>query len=203
MSIPKIIFRTVPETTADQVEKWWVEIGELHPGWELITYRDPLPPEDFPLTSQYWGACQTGAQKAGLIRLEGLLKHGGIYLDSDVSLFKRLDTLLQLEGFACWEDPNTVPDAVLGAKPGHPAIAECLELAISRLVANSGEWKTDGPWGTGPGVTTTVLPTHDDILLLPPACFFPVHYNEKGKLHRHKPAPYEFGMHWWEASWLK
>lgn len=200
--IPKRIIRTVPAETSDQVEAWWKQTVNLHPDWSTITYRDPIDPAQFPLTSPLWSRCQNGAQLAGLIRLEALLD-GGIYLDSDIELYRRLDPLLACSAFAAWEDPNTVPDAVLGAEPNHQAIRTCLALAIERILSTSTDWRTgNGAWATGPGVTTTVLPGRADVFLLPPGAFYPVHYSAKDTIAAYTPEPWSFGIHHWHASWL-
>lgn len=195
--IPRLIFRTVPAATSGEVEQFWADTTVLHAGWQMITYRDPIDPDLFPLSSPHWDRCTSGAQRAGLIRLEGLLRHGGIYLDSDVEVYRPLDSLLGVAAFAAWEDAKVVPDAVLGAKPAHPAIGDCLERAIDVL--------EQGPWASGPGVTTAVLPGRADVLLLPPGSWYPYHYSQRDRRHDdHRTTnPWAFGAHHWEGSWLR
>lgn len=196
--IPPILHRTVPTETTPEVEGWWDHWCDLHPGWEHSTWRDPIDPADFPRTAHAWPRCSSGAQLAGLIRLEALWHHGGIYLDSDVEGYRALNPLLHLPAFAAWEDERTVPDAVLGAEPHHPAIDTCLVLALARL--------DGGAWESGPGVTTEVLRDRTDVLLLPPASFYPYHWSPAAKRRgRHAPHwrnPWTFGAHHWQASWL-
>jgi hypothetical protein len=194
--IPRILHRTVPAETTAEVERWWARFGELHPGWTLLTHRDPLDPADWPETSDLWPLCTSGAQKAGLIRLEALHRWGGVYVDSDVQPFRPFDSLLHLPAFAAWEDAKVVPDAVLGSMPGHPAFAAMLEMARREVCARRGAWHS------GPGVTTAILPGRPDVLLLPPGAFYPVHYTEKADLDAHVPEPWGFAMHRWHASWL-
>lgn len=203
--IPRRLVRTVPAATTEQVERWWATACALHPDWEHVTHRDPIDPALFPFTSDDWPRCTTGAQLAGLIRLEDLYHSGGCYIDSDVELYRPLDPLLGLGCFAAWEDADVVPDAVLGAEAGHPAIAACIDLALDRLRSNSPDWRTGpGAWGTGPGVTTTILPGRDDVTLLGTEAFFPYHYSE---LHRrtddHAANPATYGAHHWHGSWVK
>lgn len=196
MSIPKIIHRTVPEVTTAEVEGWWERWQDLHPHWMCLTWRDPLDPADFPLTSAAWHRCTSGAQRAGLIRLELLLTHAGIYVDSDVEPIRRLDPLLHLEGFSAWESPTVTPDAVMGARAGHPAVRRCLDLALERI--------EQGAWVSGPGVTTEVLPGRDDWLLLPPASFYPYYFNEPERADDDFAAlPWVMGVHRWHGSWNK
>jgi mannosyltransferase OCH1-like enzyme len=204
--IPQVIVRTVPQETSGEVEAFWSRIADIHHGWELITYRDPLDPADFPLSAHLWPRCQNGAQFAGLIRLEALWHHGGVYLDSDMEMFRSVEPLRGVQVFAAWEDPNTVPDAVIGAEPGHPAIKACLDLATKRILSDSTDWRTgNGAWSTGPGVTTTVFRRRDDVLLLPPGTFYPVHYTDKASASWatvQTDHPWAYGAHRWHASWL-
>ncbi len=204
--IPRILHRSVPATTAATTEQRWARAVELHHDWSHLTWRDPLDPDLFPLTAPHWHRCVAGAQLAGLVRLELLCTHGGIWLDSDVDLYRPLDPLLGCPAFAAWEDADCVPDAVLGAAPNHPAMRACLELAIRRINSDVTDWRTGrGPWATGPGVTTTVLPGRSDVLLLPPGSFYPVHYRDKDRTEWsvvEVSQPWAFGAHCWDASWL-
>jgi glycosyl transferase family 7 (putative galactosyltransferase)/glycosyl transferase-like sugar-binding protein len=198
-SIPRILHRVVPEVSPPEAEEWWERFGELHPDWTLMTHRDPLKPKEWPLTARHWGKCRTGAQLAGLIRLEALWRWGGIYVDQDVEPFRSLEPLLSLHAFAAWEDQRCVPDAVLGAEPEHPAIRRCLDLAIKRLPL--------GTWKSGAGVTTEVLPNRSDVMLLPPASFYAIHYRdpERETKMAHFDAtqePWAFALHRYWGSWL-
>jgi hypothetical protein len=194
--IPRILHRVVPEHTTAEVEAWWSAFAAYHPGWEMRTWRDPLDPADFPISSPSWSACTSGAQLAGLVRLEALWHHGGIYVDSDCEPYRSLEPLLGLHAFAGWEDNAVVPDAVIGAEPQHPAIRQCLDLALVRV--------PQGAWASGPGTTTEVLAARDDVLLLPPGSFFPYHYRAKNLRHRDHASeqPWAFMAHHWAGSWL-
>jgi hypothetical protein len=196
--IPAMLHRTVPVQTSAEVERWWRDATRLHPSWEAHTWRDPLNPTHFPLTAPLWERCTSGAQRAGLIRLEVLATKGGIYLDSDVQLYRSLEPLRYVPAFAAYEDPRVVPDAVLGCVPGHPAILWALEEACESVR------RGEGAWDSGPGVTTRTLRGRADVLLLPPGSFYPYHYTEKAKRRRedHKTAqPWAFGAHHWAHSW--
>lgn len=198
--IPRRLIQSVPEKTTAFQDGMWELARSLHPDWGHVSYRDPIDPGAFPRTSPYWHLCQSGAQLAGLVRLEALWNDGGIWIDSDMQIFRSLDSLRQCRAFAAWEDTNVIPDAVIGAEPRHPAIDTCINLAIRRIAS-----RRNDAWWTGPGVTTAVFPNRDDVLLLGPESFFPVFYNPRADLeHRlasHVPAPWEFGMHHWSWSW--
>lgn len=197
-TIPRILFRTVPPETTEEVEAWWAEFARFHPGWLLVTYRDPLDPAQWPETGALWARCANGAQKAGLIRLEALVRHGGIYVDSDVEPFRPFEPLRWAPAFAGWEDANVVPDAVLGSAPGHPAFRACLAEAVELVAGGSRD-----AWQTGPGVTTKLLPGRDDVLLLAPGAFYPMHYLDRSsrELVQDARAPWMFAMHHYTHSW--
>ena len=194
-TIPRILHRTIPAEVSDEVEAWWRRFGELHPGWELKTYREPIDPANWPLTGDLFARCANGAQKAGLIRLEALYRQGGVYVDSDVEPVRSFEPLLHVRAFAAWEDETTVPDAVLGAEAGHPAFEAMLEKARNVLTGGGDAWQS------GPGVTTELLPGRPDVLLLPPGAFYPAHYLEKNKLGTRLDAPWVFCEHKWHHSW--
>lgn len=198
-AIPARLYRTVPAETTPEVEAWWDQARNLHPEWEHVTFRDPLNPADFPLTHHLHDRCANGAQKAGLVRLELLATHGGIYIDSDMELFRSWDALRAVPAFAGWEDTSVVPDFVLGAQAGHPMFAAMLEEAIRLIESGSGD-----AWETGPGVTTRFLPDRPDVLLLPPGAFAPAHYLDRDSqemIAADRP-PWAFGMHHYSGSWL-
>lgn len=197
--IPRRLIRTVPAQTTAEVDAWWRTALELHPGWSVLDLRDPLDPAQFPLTGAAWPDCRNGAQKADLIRLEAVYAHGGIYLDSDVELYRPLDPLLACRAFAAWQDKDWVPNAVFGAEAAHPAIAELLQAALATLKT------ARGTIATGPRVFTQILPGRDDTLLLPPGSFYPYHHTQardaRARDHRAEQ-PWCFGAHHWQGSWL-
>ena len=173
----------------------------MNPGWRFMSWQDPIDPEQFPLTSPYWAKCQPGAQIADLIRLEALLTWGGVYVDWDVKPMRPLAPLTHCEAFAAYEDTKVVCNAVLGARREHPAIRECLDLAIERLNPNN-------VWAGGPGVTTDIMVGREDVLLLPPETFYPVSYRDPDRdrlMRDFDPAlhPWTFGMHAYWYSWAK
>ncbi len=196
-TIPRVLHRTVPAETTDEVEGWWAEFERLHPGWDCLTYREPIDPAEWPLTGDLFDRCQNGAQKAGLIRLEALVRDGGIYVDSDVEPYRSLEPLLRCEAFAAWEDETTVPDAVLGCRPEHPAFVEAIAKARA-CIEGGGD-----AWGSGPGVTTELFPSRHDVLLLPPGAFYPYSYLQKNKRAEvtKETQPWAYAVHHWAHSW--
>lgn len=197
--IPKILHRVVPEETTTQAEAWWAKAQGLHPDWRFMTHRDPLDPDEWPLTSPFWEYTTKGAQFADLIRLEALYTYGGVYIDQDVEVYRPFDSLLGAEMFAAYEDPKSIPNAVMGARAGHDAVKRCLDTAAYRMKQGK------GIWASGPGVLTDLLPGRNDVLLLPPGSFYPYHYKDKEEraaAPHDVEQPWAFCAHHWWGSWL-
>lgn len=195
--IPRILHRTVPQVSRES-DAWWAHWQQLLPGWELMTHRDPMDPNAWPETGDLWEKCANGAQRAGLIRLEALWTHGGVYVDSDVEPYRSLEPLVHTMGFAAWEDARCIPDAVMGFQPAHPAVRQMISDARA-VIEDGGD-----AWHSGPGVSTAVLQGRRDVLLLPPGTFYPYHYTEKarrGEAHMTEQ-PWCFAAHHWNGSWL-
>jgi mannosyltransferase OCH1-like enzyme len=195
--IPKRLVRTVPEQTAPHTESLWETACRMHPDWAHVTWRDPVPRNQFPLTAPFWDECESGAQLADLIRAEDLYHRGGWYIDSDVEILKPFDQLCVHDAVAGWEDHLHIPNAVLGFTAGHPALLEVIELAVER--------RSRGTWLAGVGVTTEVFKRHD-MLLLPPGSFYPVHWRDAHRgftdwRQAAKDNPWAYCLHRYAASW--
>lgn len=88
------------------------------------------------------------------IRLYVLNKYGGIYLDTDVKVFKSFDKLLQNKFFVGWENKNTVATCVIGAEKENLIIKQLLETYNKKSFIN-----TDGTLNLEPNTVlmTTIL----------------------------------------------
>jgi hypothetical protein len=200
--IPRIFHRVIPEKPNATAERYWRELGKLHPGWTLKTWRDPLPASEFPESAAVWDRCDSGASLSDLVRLEALLRFGGVFVDWDCRPLRSFEPLLALDAFAAFEDAKVVPNAVLGAKPYHVAIRECLDRALRAVVDRR------GTWSGGPGVTTAVLPGRADVLVLPSEAFYPVDYRDPDRERKmaafdSSAHPASFVLHEYWGSWLE
>lgn len=170
--IPQLLFRTVPEQTTDQVEQWWKDAIALHPGWRHVTLRDPVDPALFPVTGRLFDRCESGAQLADLIRIEYLYRNGGVYIDSDVEVYRSFEPLRGLSAFAGYENMSYIPNAIMGAHAHHHAVGLAMNFAVANFHL--------GTWQTGVGSTTKAFSdAHSDVTLFPPGSFYPVYWKDK------------------------
>lgn len=194
--IPKRLVRTVPEVTTDETERIWTVARWLHPDWEHVTLRDPVDRSGFPETSHLWDSCESGAQLADLIRAEELWHRGGVYIDSDVEVYRTFDPLTKLDGFAGWDCVDYIPNAIMGFRPGHPAIGLVVKLAVQRHHL--------GTWPAGVGVTTEVFTGRNDMALFPPGSFYPVFWRDRDRTDWAKVQqtnPWAYCVHYANHSW--
>jgi mannosyltransferase OCH1-like enzyme len=61
------------------------------------------------------------------VRVYALYNHGGIYLDTDVEVYKTFDNLLHHRSFWGFEQENYIATSTIGAEKGNPLIKEFLE----------------------------------------------------------------------------
>lgn len=160
--IPKIIHycwlsgEPMPERLAQCVESW----RKMLPDYEFICWDA----ERFDIHSVKWveQACSVRkwAFAADYIRLYALYNYGGIYLDSDVMVFKSLDPYLDHGAFSgvefsrsAYELHQKEPDrastgieieaAIMGAQKGHPIIGEFFQKYQGRVfIAPDGKMET-------------------------------------------------------------
>ena len=74
-------------------------------------------------------------------RLWGLYIYGGIYLDTDVKVYKNLDKFLQYDLFTGYEQPNYPITATLGAIKGNRIIKEMLDYYKDKKFEIKDNWK--------------------------------------------------------------
>ena len=92
--------------------------------------RDALANRKWPFVSDY-------------VRLYALYHEGGIYLDSDVRAFGKLDDLLESDFFSGLEMRDKehtqiyMEAAIMGAIAGHPFVKQCLDLYNQRSFVGS------------------------------------------------------------------
>jgi FkbM family methyltransferase len=195
MAIPKIIHFKIPNPATDLQQSVIETTKRLHPDWQIMIWQDPVASEGFRL-AKYWEHAKSGAQVADMIRLETVLKYGGVYLDSDVVMHRPLDELVAAyDFFTCSEDGNVLSTGAFGATAGHPALIK----VIDELDNHPPDWSLPPNITTGPCLFSRMLKWDKDMTALPRETFYPYNWNEKVS----PPHPFSYGTHVWAASWIK
>lgn len=211
--IPKIIHYcwfgddSLPEEYQQYIDRW----AELHKGWNLFRWDEKDLPTDIPylnnaVKNKKW------ANVSNLMRLYVLLKHGGIYLDTDIKVIKPLTPLLKNDCFLGFESDNQdefwVNNAVLGAIPEHKFVRDCYEQIQDDFDG------TEEANLSAPVLTTNILRIKwglkeygiqkvGDIQLYPINYFYPVKGYESFKAKKtDTQLPEEaYTVHMWGRSW--
>ena len=121
-----------------------------HPDWEHRLWTEADVPGDLELREAA-NRLRQPAERADILRLELLHRHGGVYLDADFECLKPIDQLL--EGVTCCLgllDSGRVSNAVIGAVPGHPLLARARPTARSTARAR-GRCSSSGCGTSSPG----------------------------------------------------
>jgi len=120
--------REIPEKYCAYIRGW----RDLHPDWEIIKWNE----DNFDCEGNSWVKKaieqENWALAADVIRSYVLLNHGGVYLDTDIELFKPFNELVaENDFFIGYESDFWFGCAVLGAKKGHRIIREVYDRYLT------------------------------------------------------------------------
>lgn len=97
----------------DHIKKCMQSWKELLPDWEIKEWNeDNFDLDSFDFTRQSYDKKQY-AFTSDVVRLYALYVEGGVYLDTDVMLYKPLDEFLNDAGFTGFEDVDYPATAVM------------------------------------------------------------------------------------------
>lgn len=200
---------SLPEEQRAYVETW----REKNPGYRFTLWNENNI--DFSIraireayTQKKW------AKVADIARLNAVMKHGGIYLDTDFRLCKPLDPLLGHQCFFGFQTREPTRDWVangaFGAVPGHWFIAQAF-AAILNIRRRPGAFER--PTTFGPKLITKLLIKEGlrsyapggtmvrDVHLCPTEVFYPYAFNEE--FHESCITQETLAVHYWSKSWEK
>lgn len=206
------------------VKKSW---EDHHLGWEVKLWGNNESEkivqevaQEFPIVKEVWAKAVRWAEKADIVRYCVLYKEGGVYADTDLPCYGKVDEFHSSDFYAGLEQNDHgnailyVGNALIGAKAKHPIIIGCLEDLKPRKEGED-NWAIIGR--TGPGLLTDQVYKSlrkdseqgtKETLVLPPAYFYPLHSTSKDKAK--DPAfikecvlKWSKGLHLWNLSWTK
>lgn len=139
-------------------------------------------------------------------RLYILYTQGGIYMDTDVEVIKRLDEFLHNKAFSGFESKTAIPTGIMAAEKGFPLYEHLLSYYNNRhFISRAGCPDTT----TNVTIITSMLTERgfvpngkyqviDDFVLYPRDYFCPFD-NATGVLHQ---SPNTAVIHWFNKSWV-
>jgi mannosyltransferase OCH1-like enzyme len=197
MKIPRVIHRIWlgSEPMPSQYVRFGESWSEQHPGWDVRLWTDSdLPALD---DSKSLERCRNFGEASDVLRYEILNRHGGVYVDTDVECLRSLEPLVEnASAFAAYARPGLIGSAVVGAVPGHPAIAETLSMVRER--AGSGSQVE----ATGPVALTSVLRNAPDVEIFGRETFYPLDYWEIPFADAQGDVVADaYAIHHWHATW--
>jgi mannosyltransferase OCH1-like enzyme len=207
ISIPRIFHRIwLGGPMPDEVKRWGATWLEHNPGWTMKTWGD-ADLRDL-VNQSYFDDARNYSEQSDFARYEILLRHGGIYLDTDFECYRNIEPLLAgLDAFLACEDDVLVCGAIVGATPNNPLIRELIERLPASYDAFPGMEPREQSERCGPRFVTRVYQElqagaarPDRLHVYPPEYFFPHLWWERERSGEHSPEAY--ARHYWEASWV-
>ncbi len=199
----------LPDTQRAYIDTW----RETNPDYQFTLWNETNIDFSMNLLRRAYNE-RKWAKVADITRLVAIMRHGGIYLDTDIRLCKPLDPLLHHKCFFGFqnEQPSRdwVANGVIGAEPGHWFIAQALTSLLSIKTLPGG---LERPTKFGPKLITRLLLAEGlqayspsgvqvkDIFVCPTKYFFPYPYG--AEFHNSCITPETYGVHFWERSWEK
>ena len=136
----------MPDLVNKCIESW----HNCMPDWEYILWNE----DNFNLSSYRYAQEAYEAKKYAFVsdvaRLQALATYGGIYLDTDVMVFKSLEPLLSYSAFAGFEGSKHLPigTCIIGSEKNGVWVQEQLQDYVDRVFI-----KDDGSFDTITNVT--------------------------------------------------
>lgn len=125
----------------DRIKKCIESWKKYLPDYEIIEWNeDNFDIEYNDFTKQSY-ELKKYAFTSDVIRLYALYKEGGIYMDTDVEVYKPLDEFLKEEGFTGFENINYPVCATMGAEKGNPIIKLMLDYYNCIDFKKYDDWK--------------------------------------------------------------
>jgi len=154
-----------PTLLADAI----AQAKNLNPCWDIKVWAHGESDADFSL-QQYWPNANSAEQLADLLRLDILLKFGGICVATDMRLLRPLDPLSEkLDFFIASENGQTLTTALIGARKEHSAVRALIE----ELLCYEPDWSLPSDRTTGSAFIGRMLNWQANIAVLPRETFYP------------------------------
>lgn len=126
-----------PKKVQECIEQW----HKLMPNWEFLEINEDSFDINYNDYVKEAYKNKKYAYVSDIARLYGLYNYGGIYMDTDVWVYKSLDKFLIYDFFTGFEQPNYPITATMGAMKGNKLIKEMLEVYDNKEFKVHENWK--------------------------------------------------------------
>jgi mannosyltransferase OCH1-like enzyme len=180
--------------------KPWIESWKNHhPGWEHRLWTEDNLPED-PIRPEVLERLRAPVERADILRLEILHRHGGVYVDTDLECLRPIDDVLGDADFvAVCLKPGRVTNTLIASAPGHPL----LDRALRELRPTDTYWTFEAAESikevAGPPLLRRLVRHYPDVKLLEPAVCFPATPQER----EHAVTVHHLARTWHNATSLR
>lgn len=133
------------------------------------------------------------AYVADYIRCKILYKHGGIYLDTDMTILKDITPLLNNTFFIGYEKGDIISAGIIGTVKNHPLMKEMLNFYQNEIFSSH--------LYTITSILSYLYKENEypDVKIYPNEYFYPYYYSEQYSPNCIKENTY--AVHWWNGSW--
>jgi mannosyltransferase OCH1-like enzyme len=177
--------------------------------YEFILWDETNIPQEIYFVN-YMISKKKWAFASDYLRFHILYHYGGIYLDTDMVLFKSLDSFLDHDCFLGLESSSYVSGGIIGSIPFHPYMKYCLDQ-YSIFNTETGCDKFLDQIVIIPKILTSyfknviVLTENyvemNDVAIYKQSYFYPIPFDERDNVRHFKPEKDSFALHLWNASW--
>jgi mannosyltransferase OCH1-like enzyme len=172
--IPRIIHHIWigPDRLPDDQGPWIKSWKRHHRKWEHRLWTEENLPAD-PIRPEILERLRAPVERADILRLEILFRHGGVYVDTDLECLRPLDDVLGDEEFVgVCHKPGRITNTAIASVPSHPL----LEHALREVRPMETYWTSASERlkeVAGPLLLERLVADYPDVKLLDPPLFFP------------------------------
>ncbi|HVK97040.1 MAG TPA: glycosyltransferase, partial [Flavisolibacter sp.] len=164
MAIPKVILQTFERENLPFINRWFIQrLRNKNKGYDYQFYdarkREAFIEAEFPGEPlEAYRKIQIGAAKADFFRYLFLYKKGGVYVDLDGQITKKLNEFLLPDDVAVISherNPGLYLQGCLMFAPGHPFMKKTIEMVLENIREN--KYPYDVHRMTGPTVYSNAI----------------------------------------------
>jgi inositol phosphorylceramide mannosyltransferase catalytic subunit len=169
-----------PEPLPEDHRRWIETWRRHHPKWEHRLWTEENLPED-PIRPEVLDRLRVPVERADILRLEILYRHGGLYVDADVECLRPVDPVLaDAEFVGVCVKPGRATNTLIAAVPRHPL----LERALREVRPMQEYWSLEASSAilkesAGPPLLRRLVAEYPDVKLLDPPLVFPATPEER------------------------